>query len=206
MEASEKFAAARTAFSNRTLSSRAPVKSTPRAILWRKSAPSSKAPDKFAFCSSESTKQAPCNSALRRSRFGNFMSLKINPAKFARTPPGRFSSQSACNCRTWRKFFCVTAMEWSVSTLSALESVCNVNDRPEGSYRPPGSEYERPISADNKRVNTALKEWASVISVLSTGQQVVLLRKGGIVEAKRGFELLHPEFLLFPAFEHQHAE
>ncbi len=31
----------------------------------------------------------------------------------------------------------------------------------------------------------------------------MLLRKGGIVEAKRGFELLHPDFLLFPTFEHQ---
>ncbi len=36
--------------------------------------------------------------------------------------------------------------------------------------------------------------------------QLVLLRKGGIVEAKRGFELLHPDFLLFPTFEHQHAD
>lgn len=25
------------------------------------------------------------------------------------------------------------------------------------------------------------------------------------MEAKRGFELLHPDFLLFPTFEHQHA-
>ncbi|MEO8130036.1 MAG: DUF1802 family protein [Bryobacteraceae bacterium] len=54
-------------------------------------------------------------------------------------------------------------------------------------------------------VNTALKEWASVIAALGTGRQVILLRKGGIVEAKRGFELLHPDFLLFPTFEHQHA-
>ena len=53
-------------------------------------------------------------------------------------------------------------------------------------------------------MNTALKEWASVIAALGTGRQIVLLRKGGIVEAKRGFELLHPDFLLFPTFEHQH--
>src|SRR3954449_6926532 len=62
------------------------------------------------------------------------------------------------------------------------------------------------VSADNDRVNTALKEWASVIAALASGQQIVLLRKGGIVEAKRGFELLHPEFLMFPTFEHQHAD
>jgi hypothetical protein len=55
-------------------------------------------------------------------------------------------------------------------------------------------------------MNIALKEWASVIAALATGKQIILLRKGGIVEAKRGFELRHPEFLLFPTFEHQHAE
>jgi len=54
-------------------------------------------------------------------------------------------------------------------------------------------------------MNTALKEWASVIAALGAGRQIVLLRKGGIVEAKRGFELLHPDFLLFPTFEHQNA-
>jgi hypothetical protein len=33
----------------------------------------------------------------------------------------------------------------------------------------------------------------------------MLLRKGGIVEADRGgFKLRHPDFLLFPTFEHQH--
>jgi hypothetical protein len=54
-------------------------------------------------------------------------------------------------------------------------------------------------------MNIALKEWASVIAALAMGKQIVLLRKGGIVEAKRGFELRHREFLLFPTFEHQHA-
>jgi len=54
-------------------------------------------------------------------------------------------------------------------------------------------------------MNTALKEWASVVSAVGSGRQIILLRKGGIVEAKRGFELLHPDFLFFPTFEHQHA-
>lgn len=54
-------------------------------------------------------------------------------------------------------------------------------------------------------MNTALKEWASVVTALGTGRQIILLRKGGIVEARRGFELLHRDFLLFPTFEHQHA-
>jgi hypothetical protein len=54
-------------------------------------------------------------------------------------------------------------------------------------------------------MNVALKEWSSVIAALDRGMQTFLLRKGGIVESKRGFELRHREFLLFPTFEHQHA-
>ncbi len=55
-------------------------------------------------------------------------------------------------------------------------------------------------------MNIALKEWAAVIEALGQGRQILLLRKGGIVEAKRGFELRHREFLLFPTFEHQQAQ
>jgi hypothetical protein len=54
-------------------------------------------------------------------------------------------------------------------------------------------------------MNVALKEWSAVIAALDRGTQVFLLRKGGIVEARRGFELRYREFLLFPTFEHQHA-
>jgi hypothetical protein len=55
-------------------------------------------------------------------------------------------------------------------------------------------------------MNVALKEWASVIAALGSGMQIMLLRKGGIVEAARGgFELRHRQFLLFPTFEHQHS-
>ena len=49
----------------------------------------------------------------------------------------------------------------------------------------------------------ALKEWAVVCRALEDGRQVVLLRKGGILEYKRGFEVKHERFLLFPTFEHQ---
>ena len=52
----------------------------------------------------------------------------------------------------------------------------------------------------------ALKEWAVVIEALADGSQIFLLRKGGIAEGKRGFELLHRRFLLFPTWEHQHRE
>ena len=44
-----------------------------------------------------------------------------------------------------------------------------------------------------------------MIAALDCGAQIFLLRKGGIVEAKRGFEPKYAEFLLFPTFEHQHA-
>jgi len=54
-------------------------------------------------------------------------------------------------------------------------------------------------------MNVALKEWSAVIAALDCGAQIFLLRKGGIVEAKRGFEPRYAEFLFFPATEHQHA-
>src|SRR5713226_5681264 len=54
-------------------------------------------------------------------------------------------------------------------------------------------------------MNIALKEWAGIVEALRTGRQILLLRKGGIIEAAReGFVLKHREFLLFPTFEHQH--
>lgn len=49
----------------------------------------------------------------------------------------------------------------------------------------------------------ALKEWAVVCKALEEGRQTILLRKGGIMEYREGFELKHDKFLLFPTFEHQ---
>ena len=54
-------------------------------------------------------------------------------------------------------------------------------------------------------MDVALKEWAVVVEALGSGRQSILLRKGGIVEGRRGFEVRHTSFLLFPTFEHQHA-
>jgi hypothetical protein len=51
----------------------------------------------------------------------------------------------------------------------------------------------------------ALKEWAVVCQALETGRQMILLRKGGIVEAIGGFELEQSRFLLFPTYLHQNA-
>jgi hypothetical protein len=52
-------------------------------------------------------------------------------------------------------------------------------------------------------LSTGLKEWAAVCQALSTGRQIVLLRKGGIHEAAGEFELDHRQFLLFPTYLHQ---
>ena len=52
----------------------------------------------------------------------------------------------------------------------------------------------------------ALKEWAIVDQWLGSGQQVVLLRKGGIHEQRGQFEVEHREFFLFPTYVHQKGE
>jgi hypothetical protein len=52
----------------------------------------------------------------------------------------------------------------------------------------------------------ALKEWAIVCKALEEGRQLLLLRKGGIMEYRQGFETKHEKFLLFPTFEHQSKE
>lgn len=51
----------------------------------------------------------------------------------------------------------------------------------------------------------ALKEWAAVCYSILEGEQILTLRKGGIREEGRTFEVRHRRFLLFPTFEHQSA-
>ena len=50
---------------------------------------------------------------------------------------------------------------------------------------------------------TALKEWATVLEAMGRGEQVVLIRKGGLIEPGSGFELAADTFLFYPTFEHQ---
>ena len=52
----------------------------------------------------------------------------------------------------------------------------------------------------------ALKEWAAVCAELAAGRQTILLRKGGIREASRGFAIAHREFFLFPTYVHENDE
>lgn len=49
----------------------------------------------------------------------------------------------------------------------------------------------------------ALKEWATVVRALESGNQSVILRKGGILEIVSGFKIEAKKFILFPTFEHQ---
>lgn len=55
-------------------------------------------------------------------------------------------------------------------------------------------------------ITAALKEWAIVCRALEDGRQVLLLRKGGIMEYRQGFEVKHSTFFLYPTFEHQSKE
>ncbi len=55
-------------------------------------------------------------------------------------------------------------------------------------------------------MRTAFKEWAIVVDALGRGEQILILRKGGIAEGRRGFQVEHPRFLFFPTLYHQQRE
>lgn len=52
----------------------------------------------------------------------------------------------------------------------------------------------------------AYKEWAVIVSALLAGEQIVDIRKGGIREDGRHFDLRARRFWLYPTSEHQKAE
>ena len=52
-------------------------------------------------------------------------------------------------------------------------------------------------------LTTALKEWAVVQRSLLEGHQIILLRKGGLVEDTGDFDLKARQFLLYPTYEHE---
>ena len=54
--------------------------------------------------------------------------------------------------------------------------------------------------------SVAFKEWASVVEALATGEQILILRKGGIHEKGKKFNVEHESFFLFPTYEHQKEE
>jgi len=52
----------------------------------------------------------------------------------------------------------------------------------------------------------AFKEWAVICAALGEGRQSLILRKGGIDDGDRGFQVEHQEFWLFPTYEHEQAD
>ena len=52
----------------------------------------------------------------------------------------------------------------------------------------------------------AFKEWAVIVDALGRGEQILILRKGGISEERGGFQVEHARFLLFPTRFHQQRE
>lgn len=55
-------------------------------------------------------------------------------------------------------------------------------------------------------MKTAFKEWAIIIDALGRGDQILILRKGGIAEGAGGFHIERPRFLFFPTLFHQQRE
>src|SRR2546430_6804737 len=49
----------------------------------------------------------------------------------------------------------------------------------------------------------AFKDWAVTVRALAEGEQLVALRKGGIREEHKHFEVEHDRFFLYPTFDHQ---
>ena len=49
----------------------------------------------------------------------------------------------------------------------------------------------------------AIKEWAVTTRALAEGEQLITLRKGGIREENKHFQLEHEQFFLYPTFDHQ---
>lgn len=55
-------------------------------------------------------------------------------------------------------------------------------------------------------MRAAFKEWAVIVDALGRGEQIIILRKGGISEGRGGFKIEQQRFLLFPTLFHQQRE
>src|SRR5579884_4061370 len=66
----------------------------------------------------------------------------------------------------------------------------------------PKAEYPASLLTSN---TMALKEWAVVVWALGRGDQILLLRKGGIAEETGEFQVASKEFFLWPTYEHQQS-
>ncbi|SEB90826.1 hypothetical protein SAMN05443246_2317 [Paenibacillus sp. GP183] len=61
-------------------------------------------------------------------------------------------------------------------------------------------------ATDTIRGMPALKEWAVAIQALKSGDQIMIMRKGGLAEETRDFQVKADSFYLYPAYEHQKKE
>lgn len=52
----------------------------------------------------------------------------------------------------------------------------------------------------------ALKEWAVAVNALEEGTQILIMRKGGIIEETRDFQVKTDSFYFYPTYEHQKKE
>lgn len=52
----------------------------------------------------------------------------------------------------------------------------------------------------------AFKEWSAVVQALGAGEQILILRKGGIAEGRGGFQVKADQFWLFPTAFHAQRE
>ncbi len=64
----------------------------------------------------------------------------------------------------------------------------------------------KPFSLEKPEMQTAFKEWTVVVDALTQGNQIIILRKGGIREGKAGFQVASDTFWLFPTQFHQQRE
>jgi hypothetical protein len=55
-------------------------------------------------------------------------------------------------------------------------------------------------------VTPAFKEWSIIVEALGAGEQILILRKGGIAEGPGGFQPRTARFWLFPTRFHQQQE
>src|ERR1043166_1481058 len=55
-------------------------------------------------------------------------------------------------------------------------------------------------------MRVAFKEWLIVADALGRGEQIIILRKGGIHEGRSRVQLEYSRFLLFPTLFHQQRE
>ena len=98
-----------------------------------------------------------------------------------------------------------TASISSSSTPSSAPSASKLQSSKSGLVIDASLSFDKE-SNSNSNLVAALKEWAIVCKAAEDGNQVLLFRKGGIMEYRNGFELKHKNFFLFPTFEHQSVE